>query len=238
MLVLFFTGLSFGGYLARRIFGAQQGYPLAGLLGGLVSSTNVTFTFARLSRQARGLSRPLAVGVIAACTVLFPRVLIATAVLSPAVARTLLPYLAPPLAIGILALVLWWRPTADAGDPAETPSNPLQIRPALQMAALFQAVLFAVDAARRVFGESGLLVSGAMLGLTDVDALTISMARLPAAGIAPAVAAHAIAIGVLANCILKLGLTMVYGTPAFRRVTGGALAMMALAIAAALGVVR
>jgi uncharacterized membrane protein (DUF4010 family) len=61
---------------------------------------------------------------------------------------------------------------------------------------------------------------------------------MPAAGIAPAVAAQAIAIGVLANCLLKLGLTMVYGTPAFRRVTGGALVMMALAIAAALAVVR
>ena len=68
LLVLFFTGLSFSGYLARRIFGATQGYPLAGLLAGLISSTNATFTFARLSRREQWLSRPLAIGTVAACT--------------------------------------------------------------------------------------------------------------------------------------------------------------------------
>ena len=72
LLVLFFTGLSFAGYLARRMFGAGRGYPLAGLLGGLISSTNVTFTFARLSRREPTLAGPLAMGAIAACTMLFP----------------------------------------------------------------------------------------------------------------------------------------------------------------------
>jgi uncharacterized membrane protein (DUF4010 family) len=238
LLVLFFTGLSFSGYLARRIFGATQGYPVAGLLAGLISSTNVTFTFARLSRSERDLSRPLAIGTIAACTVLFPRVVIAAVVLDPAVARALLPYLAVPFAVGLLALVVWWRTGATTGQPSATPSNPLQIRPAMEMAALFQVVLFAVDAMRRVFGESGLLISGAVLGLTDVDALTLSMARTAAAGIAADVAAQAIAIGILANCVLKLGLALVYGTPLFRRLTSAALATMAVALAAALGVIR
>ena len=238
LLVLFFTGLSFGGYLARRIFGATQGYPLAGLLAGLISSTNVTFTFARLSRRERDLSRPLAIGTVAACTVLFPRVFVATCVLNLTVARALLPYLALPFALGVLTLVVWWRTGADVGDPSTRPSNPLQVRPALEMAALFQVVLFAVDAVRRWFGESGLLISGAVLGLSDVDALTISMARMPAAGIAPHVAAEAIAIGILANCVLKLGLALVYGTPPFKRLTGAALTAMAVALAAALGVIR
>jgi uncharacterized membrane protein (DUF4010 family) len=42
--------LSFAGYVGRRLFGVAHGYALAGLLGGVVSSANVTFTFARLSR--------------------------------------------------------------------------------------------------------------------------------------------------------------------------------------------
>jgi len=230
LLVLFFTGLSFCGYLARRIFGATQGYPLAGALAGLVSSTNATFTFARLSRRERELSGPLAVGTIAACTMLFPRVLVATCVLNLGVARAL------PFALGVTALLVQRRAGAGIAIPSERPSNPLQIRPALQMTLLFQLVLFVVDAARRWFGESGVLISGAALGLTDVDALTISMARAP--GIAPAVAAQAIAIGILANSLLKLGVALVYGTPSFRRVTSGALGAMAAAIAAAIGAIR
>jgi uncharacterized membrane protein (DUF4010 family) len=238
LLVLFFTGLSFSGYLARRIFGATQGYPLTGMLAGLISSTNATFTFARLSRREQWLSRPLAVGTIAACTVLFPRVIAATFVLDRAVARALLPYLAVPFAVGAVALILWWRAGAEVAQPSEMPSNPLQIRPALEMAALFQIVLFVVDGARRAFGESGLLISGAVLGLTDVDALTISMARSGAAGIAPDIAAKAIAIGILANCLLKLGLAVLYGTPPYKRLTSAALSTMAVANAIALGVLR
>jgi len=231
MLVLFFTGLSFAGYLARRTFGAQHGYPLAGALAGIVSSTTVTFTFARLSRDEAALSRALAVGTIAACTILFPRVLIATLVLDVTVARTLLPYLMAPFTVGVLAFVLGLRRKADVPHPIDKPRNPLQIGPALQMAATFQAVLFAIEWVRHAFGDLGLLVSGAVLGLTDVDALTISMARSASSGVAPEVAARAIAIGILANCILKLSLALTFGTSQFRRVGGIALAAMALAIA-------
>jgi uncharacterized membrane protein (DUF4010 family) len=238
MLVLFFTGLSFSGYLARRIFGATQGYPVAGALAGVISSTNATFTFARLSRRERELARPLAVGTIAACTVLFPRVLVATCVLNLAVARSLLPYVAVPFTVGVIMLLAQWRTGVDVAVPSETPSNPLQIRPALEMTLLFQLVLFAVDAARRVFGDSGLLMSGAVLGLTDVDALTLSMARMAATGITPALAAQAIAIGILANSLLKLGLALIYGTPSFRRLTSASLAAMAVAIAVAIGVMH
>ena len=63
-----------------------------------------------------------------------------------------------------------------------TLQNPLQFGAALQMAALFQAVLFAVEAVRTTWGDVGLVVSGAILGLADVDALMISMAHTAATG--------------------------------------------------------
>ena len=238
LLVLFFTGLSFAGYLVRRIFGAGHGYPLAGLLGGLISSTNVTFTFARLSRHEAALARPLAMGVIAACTMLFPRVLLAACVLNLAIARLLLPYLAAPFVIGAVALALWWRKSAEPAHQPARPANPLQIGPSLQMAALFQLVLFAVGATGRAFGGSGLLISGAVLGLTDVDALTISMTTTPAAAGVPGIAAKAIAIGILSNCLLKTALVVVLGAPTFRRTTAVLLAAMTAAIAVTLGVLR
>ena len=238
LLVLFFTGLSFLGYIARRLLGAGRGYPLAGLLAGLISSTNATFTFARLSRREPTLSKALAAGAIAACTMLFPRVMLATAVLNLGVARALAPYLAAPFAVGVTALLFAWRREAHAHPSPEAPSNPLQIGPALQMAVLFQAVLFAVEAMRRFYGEGGLLVSGAVLGLTDVDALTISMAKIPGAGVPPAVAAQAVAIGILVNCVLKAGVALVLGTPQFRRTTTLVVATMAVVILVSMGLLR
>jgi hypothetical protein len=83
-----------------------------------------------------------------------------------------------------------------------------------------------------------LFASGAVLGLTDVDALTISMTTTAVAINAPALAAKVVAIGILVNCLMKMVLSLALGTAAFRRVTGAVLAAMAAAIVIALRVIH
>ena len=233
-LVLFFSGLSFAGYLARRIAGPGHGYLVTGLLGGLVSSTNVTFTFARTSRTEPAAERALAFGAVAANAMLYPRVLVATAILNAAVVPALVPYLVAPALVAALIAVIGARRSPAAGAPDVPVRNPLQLAAALQMAVLFQAVLMIVYLVRDAWGQSGVFTSAAVLGLTDVDALTVSMARGVAVTVSPAVAATAIAIGVLTNTALKLGMAVVFGAPRFRAIAGGALALMLLAICGAL----
>jgi uncharacterized membrane protein (DUF4010 family) len=233
-LVLFFTGLSFMGFLARRLVGRDHGYLVTGLLGGLVSSTNVTFTFARASRSDRAADRALAFGTVAANAMLYPRVLIATAILNPAVISPLVSYLAAPGLVAAIATTLGVRRSPKTGATDVTLQNPLQLIAALQMAVLFQIVLMAVSVARAWWGESGVISSATVLGLTDVDALTVSMARSVAHTISPTVAATAIAVGVLANTAMKLALTMFFGSRTFQIVAGGALMLMLLALGGAL----
>jgi uncharacterized membrane protein (DUF4010 family) len=237
-LVLFFSGLSFAGYLARRIAGAGHGYLVTGLLGGLVSSTNVTFTFARTSRTEVAAERALAFGAVAANAMLYPRVLVATAILNAAVVPPLMPYLAPPALVAIFAAMIGVRQTAAASAPDVPARNPLQLRAALQMGLLFQAVLMAVYLIGNLWGQSGVFASAAVLGLSDVDALTVSMARGTALTASPAVAATAIAIGILSNTAMKLGLALFLGAARFRAIAGGALALMLVALGGALIVLR
>jgi uncharacterized membrane protein (DUF4010 family) len=238
LLVLFLTGLSFAAYFVRRLAGAQVGLPIAGLLGGIISSTNVTYTFARASRREPALAQPLAAGMIGACTMLFPRVLAASSVLDVTVATTLVPYFAAPFLIGVAMTALSWRRRVPTERPAERPTNPLQIGPALQMAAVFQIVLFAVNIVRRYFGDSGLLVSGAVLGLTDVDALTISMSKVATSNGSAAIAAEAIAVGIAANCVMKAALATTLGVASFARQAALAVGAMAVAIALSLVLIR
>jgi uncharacterized membrane protein (DUF4010 family) len=233
MLVLFFSGLSFIGYLARRLAGPGHGYLLTGLFGGLVSSTNTTFTFARTSRNEPATDRALAFGAVAANAMLYPRVLVATAIINPAVVAPLAPYLAAPAIVAALVAAAGVRGSRSDGAPDVPLRNPLQLAAALQMAVLFQVVLMAVYLAREVAGESGVFTTAAVLGLTDVDALTVSMAKGVAQAISPAVAATAIAVGVLSNTAMKLGLALVFGSARFRAIAGGALAMMLVAIGVA-----
>ena len=233
-LVLFFSGLSFLGYVARRIIDARRGFLVTGALGGLISSTNVTFTFARMSRADPKAARDLAFGAVAANALLYPRVLIATAVLNLPLAAPLAPYLIVPFLIAAAVALFGLRSSKEGSNSAPPPPNPLQLGAALQMVIIFQVVLMLVHLARGQWGEAGLLSSAAVLGLTDVDALTATMARSVARTSSLELAALAIAVGVLSNTAMKMTIALILGRSQFRTIAAGALAAMLLGGAAAL----
>jgi uncharacterized membrane protein (DUF4010 family) len=237
LFVLLFSGLSFAGYLARRVVGSQRGYSAAGLIGGFISSTGVTFTFARTSRENPEASFPLALGVVSACTVMSLRVIVATAILRPPLAVSLIPYLIAPFLLGLITVVYGFKQHQEETS-VEPPSNPLQVSSALQMAVLFQLVLFAVYAVRAHWGDVGILLSGAVLGFTDVDALTISMAKSADGQIPVAIAAEAVAIGVLSNTVLKLLLAVALGKAKFRKLASAWMTVMATASAVSIAVLH
>ncbi|OFW47011.1 MAG: hypothetical protein A3J29_09610 [Acidobacteria bacterium RIFCSPLOWO2_12_FULL_67_14b] len=228
MLVLLFSGISFVGFAAQRLAGGA-GYALTGLLGGLVSSTSVTLTFARLSAAHATQAGALATGAVAASTILFVRVAVVVAVLNGALLRRLAWYLGPPFLAGVVALALAWRSLHGSASAPSQLKNPLQFRAALEMAALFQVVLFAVHFVRVWMGEGGLLAGGFVLGLTDVDALTLSMTRSVSSGTSIDGACRAILIGVIANSLMKAGIAIVIGGRRFAWQTAASLAAMAAA---------
>jgi len=232
-LVLIVSGIGFAGYIAVRWAGPEKGWGLAGLLGGLVSSTGVTLSFSRESRSPGAAQGPLAVGVVAACALVPFRVAILATLLSPAIGREALPLLSLPMVAGLAAILLLLRRRS---EPASSggPGNPLRLASALQMAAGFQVVLFAVDAARGAFGSQGLLASSFLAGLLDVDALIYSMYKLGPGSTGPFLAARALAVGVLANTLLKFALAATIGTGTFRRLAGAGLVALALASLAGL----
>jgi uncharacterized membrane protein (DUF4010 family) len=238
ILVLFFSGMSFAGYIARRLAGPRAGYAWAGLLGGLVSSTAITFTFAHDSARKRDLAPSLAFGILAACTVLFVRVLVSAAVLNARLVPPLALCLAVPLVLGIAVLVIGWKRTGTEPAQAEESANPLHLRSALQLALLFQAVLFLVHIAKTEWGSPGLLASGAIIGLTDLDALTISMAETARDPSMISVAAGAVVVGLISNTLFKAAVAAVVGRGAVRVMVPLVLLAMAVALAAALYLTR
>ena len=237
IIVLLFSALNFAGYLARRAVGPERGYGVTGLMGGLVSSTAVTFQFSRLSRDDESLGAGLAVGVLGASTVLLPRVLIISALLNAAVARALLPFVLPPLVLGAGLVLFASARRWDVGPEARERDgikNPLRLTSAIKMALAFQASLMLISYASSTIGQSGVLASAALLGLTDMDALTLSMNRLATTPELVTLAARSIAIGLLGNAALKIVLTVMLGASRYRWLAGTGLAALAVAGATAL----
>lgn len=230
-IVLLFSGLNFAGYVARRIVGTSRGLGLTGAFGGVISSTAVTLSFSRQSRAQAALGAPLALGVVAACTVLIPRVLIVSAALNSSVALALIPLLVPAFVAGLgLAAIGWRSKPSESTDYKEDEANPLRLGVAIRMALAFQVAIVVIGLVRARWGTPGVYSTAAMLGLTDVDALTVSMSRAQGS-LSPDVAARAIAIGILANTALKMTITLTLGRHAFRRRAGASLAAMAAASA-------
>jgi uncharacterized membrane protein (DUF4010 family) len=229
MIVLLFSGLNFIGFLARKALGPEAGYTVTGLAGGLVSSTAVTLDFSRKSRRETEIARGLAYGVVGACTVLIPRLLVVSAALNPGVAFRLVPFLLPPALLGLTILLLSTRAQPDAKQGAALEiANPLRLWTAIQMAVAFQVAMVILALVRDRWGSMGLYPAAAALGLTDMDALTVSMSTINGS-VLPAIAARAIAIGVLANTFLKLGLTVALGKGRFRRIAAPGLVALGAA---------
>jgi uncharacterized membrane protein (DUF4010 family) len=234
-IVLVFSGLNFAGYLARSVVGVTRGYGVTGLLGGMISSTAVTLAFSRLSRKEPELGSALATGVLAACTILLLRVSLVTTILNASVTPALIWFLLPQLIVGATFLALALRRRAPERDQTtpQRPESPLGLWSSLKMAAGFQIVLTAIPFIHGLWGTPGVLASAGLLGLTDVDALTLSMCRLALRPDGVGVAAMGIAIGILSNTVVKLGIAGVLGASVFRK--RAALGLAAFLVASIVG---
>lgn len=230
-IVLFFSGLSFLGWIARRFTGPRRGVVITGLLGGIISSTSVTLQFARDSRRRELSGMALAAGAVGACTVMLLRVTLASAVLNQALALRLLWYTVPPFVLGVALLLIFWRTDRRATNGSTANDSPLQLRTALQMTLMFQVVLLAIAGVRAHLGTQALVTTSVFVGLTDLDALTLSLARTTTADGGIDGLAVALAAGIVSNTLLKLALALVIGRGSFRSVTVLTLGAMAILMA-------
>ncbi len=222
VLVLLISSLSLVGYVATRSLGTRRGTLATGLAGGMVSSTAVTLAFARQSREQHGawVGPALAAGILLAWSVMFVRVLIEVLVVNAALVRPLVPPLAGlGVVSGISAWVLFRR-GAHGGAPSreEVPvRNPFRLTQAAKFAAFFALVLLVVEGVKRYAPGEGFYVVAALAGLTDVDAITLSMAEYAKSGGAAQVAVDSIVIAALTNTLVKTGMVVALGGPELRR---------------------
>jgi len=220
LMVVLSSGISFLGYLLLKFAGSQQGLPLAGFLGGLVSSTAVALGFSKRSQdEAPELAPLFALAILVASTTMFPRVLVEASVVNPGLAEMLALPLLITAGVGYaICGFLWWR-YRQPGLKQEgvEASNPFELTSALQFGVLFTVILFVARAAQVYLGDAGVYLSSVLSGLTDVDAITLSMARLSGTAVTPAVAARAVVLAALANTAVKAAMAFVLGSAVLRK---------------------
>lgn len=230
LMVVLISGISFMGYVMIKLVGPRQGISLTGLLGGIVSSTPVTLSFAQRSQEEENLAKPFALAITAAWAVTYLRVIVEVATLNAALLEKLwLPMAAASVAgLAYGAYLYWSEPTSEEG---EVPfSNPFELGTALKFGMIYAVVLVVSKAANVYAGDTGVYVSSFLSGLPDVDAVTLSMAQLSGVegGLSVTTGARAVVIGAAANTLAKGGIVLGAGSPRLRRaILPGMLPMLA-----------
>lgn len=230
-LVVLIVAINLAGYLAVRLLGPRTGTWLEGVLGGLISSTATTFRYAALSRARTSAGSAAALVVLIASVVVYARMVLEVVVVAPALVWSIL---WPALAFSGLMLAMIWairtRSPGDQRSPALESENPAGLKVALSFAALYVALRHGVAIADEHLGEQAIYAVAMLSGLMEIDALTLSVSRLHAAGeISNATAWRAMFLASLSNLAFKVGVASFLGAPAMRRrlLAAGAVALPA-----------
>ncbi|KQV84091.1 MgtC/SapB family protein [Rhizobium sp. Root1220] len=233
LLTITIAALSFAGYVAIRLMGVSRGVLLAGAAGGLVSSTALTLSFARYSIEAPQGARHLAAGAAIAGALSLTRVLVIASAFSftmfAPLASALVPAIIGLLAVGLLAV---WHSKTATQAPEIRLKNPFELRTVISFALLLGIVSLVSKMAIGYIGPSALFVVAAISGIVDVDAITLSTARLANAVIDVKTATDVILIAVTVNMMTKAALAFTAGRREYATALAGA-----SAVAVALGAI-
>lgn len=234
LMVVFISAISFIGYVLIKLVGSRRGVGLTGLLGGLVSSTAVTLSFTQQSRSQDRLAKPFALAITVAWTMMFARVLVETAVLNIELLAVLWLPMAGAGTMGLLycgyLLILAGR---SASGEEVVLKAPFELAPALRFAVAYAAILIISRGAQMLLGDAGVYASAALSGIADVDAITLSMARMAGAGtVEIGTASKAVVLAAMVNTTVKGGIVLALGAAALKK---SILPALGLILAAGLG---
>jgi len=221
LLVILISGLSLVGYVLTRWLGPGKGAAVTGLAGGLASSTAVTLSFAREARDNPQNTGALACGILLSWAVMFARVLVLVAVVNRDLLKPMLiPFVLMAVAVAGFAALIYFRDRSGARNAASNKDldvkNPFSLTSAAKFAAFFAVVLLAVKIVQQHFPPGGLYAVAALAGLTDVDAITLSMSDFAKSNDLR-VAVIAIVIAALSNTLVKCGIAFVVAGPSLGR---------------------
>lgn len=202
LFMVFILGLNFASYIVMKMLGPKLGLELTGILGGLISSTSVAASMATKISRNKSLMSVGSFAASIASSIVFIRIPIIMFILNPAVGLALILPMSIIAVIGIIASFM----LLDNGRSRINPDlgSPLELKPALRFGAAFVFVLIIVNFVQRFFGDTGTYIASFVSGLTDVDAISLSLTTLFTSGsIGIATVVIAIMVAALSNTLFK-----------------------------------
>tara|TARA_R110000796_G_scaffold21541_8_gene63364 strand:+ start:26421 stop:27686 length:1266 start_codon:yes stop_codon:yes gene_type:complete len=180
LMITLIVGLSVLGYFIYKFVGKKLGIISNGVLGGLISSTATTFSYARKTVDTASISKMAAFVITVASAISLARVMVEIGVVIPEkLPVILLPLMVEFVVMALICLGMFYSINKDSKDDTmPEPENPAEFKSALVFGLLYGAILLAVAFANEEFGDDALYIVAIISGLTDVDAITLSLSQL------------------------------------------------------------
>ncbi len=217
LLTVMIAAISFAGYIAIKAFGSRHGIVFSGIAGGLASSTAVTVSMAQLAREHPEQRGALVAGALFAGATMVARILTVVGVInSTLLVKLTVPFTVAGAVLAAIGAYLLNRHIEEKGDAGELPlKNPFDLAVVLKFGALLLVVTVAAKLLTAYAGSSGAYLLAAASSVADVDAISISMARLASGPLGVDVAATAIAIVAAGNTLSKAAIGWMTGGAEF-----------------------
>ncbi len=210
LMAVIIAGISFVGYVAIKVLGQKHGVFLTGAAGGLISSTAVSISLSKMFQRRFDLLNNYAGGIAIACTFMYLRVLFEAFVIHPQLALRLTPaYLGAAVSGLLFSYYLYIRAKSAqiSIESSAITKNPLQLSEAIKFGILFGIIYGAIAFVQTRYGNIGVYIVSLFSGITDVDAITLSLSQLSVdKKLAETAAMNGIVIASVTNSIVKLGI--------------------------------
>lgn len=217
--IILTSGLGLIGYILMKFLGGKKGILLSGIIGGLVSSTATTWVFAKKSKESEALSHNCATAILAASSIMIIRVLTWTFIFNKSLFNELffLIFLVFLAAIGVTLFLYFTKGKKEVFDTDIPKGKPLDLIGALVFGLIYTVIMLVVSYANENLGDRGILISSAVAGLSDIDAITISVSKLAGVRLDFSIASIAVLIATISNTLVKLGIGIWAGSPTLRK---------------------
>jgi uncharacterized membrane protein (DUF4010 family) len=218
LMVVLIVGISLAGYFLYKFAGEKAGALLGGILGGLISSTATTISYAKMSGKTASVEKLALFIILTASAVSMIRVIAEIGVVAP----TSLKDFVFPLGIELILMIvlsgiLFLGHRKEKITMSEQ-HNPAELKSALIFALLYGVISFISAFTLDRFGNEALYAVSVISGLTDLDAITLSTAKMTESkDIDPALGWRLIMVAVLSNLVFKAGLAMSLGSAYLRQ---------------------
>ncbi len=202
LMVVLIVGISLTGYVLHKLAGNRSGVIGGGLIGGLISSTATTFSSARHAARDISSSTSQALVILIAWLVVYFRVYLEVYFISPEI-PVLFPLFLMAASTAFIILFIWRKNLLHEGD-AGIKNVPIDIKTAILFAFFYALLLSIFSYFKDDLSSTTLYAVTFVAGILDIDAITLTTARLVDRQIlASEKAVSYIFIALLANTIFK-----------------------------------